>query len=165
MSATLQRIRAAALDTIVAALRESFCVQRCTLRLDTAGELFPVIHESIVEPAHSLIGDRSVALPGQPVVEALLAGADQVIQSDTRAASSDPAFLAMLELYDGMGAQIVTAVRRDGRLLGMISLHQLGGPRDWSEAEATLAREGAELVARMIAEPPIPAAPTAQDRP
>jgi GAF domain-containing protein len=146
----LERARGAALDAIVVVLRETFDVQRCTLRLEVEGDVFPVLHEACRPPAHSLIGDRSVALTGQPVVEALLGGADQVVQPDTRTASDDPAFLRMLELYDGMGAQIVTAVRRDGRLLGMISLHQLGGPRSWTAEEAALAREAAELVAAVV---------------
>ena len=148
-----ERIRGAALDSIVSGLRETLDVQRCTLRLDIPGDVFPVVHESCVPPAHSLIGDRRVALPGQPVVDALLGGADQVVQDDTRAASNDPAFLRMLDLYDGMGAQIVTALRRDGRLLGMVSLHQLGGPRRWSAPETELAREAAGLIARMIDDP------------
>ena len=153
MRSPLERIRGAALECVVAGLREAVAVQRCTLRLEVEGDVFPVVHESVVAPAHSLIGDRRVALPGQPVVEALLGGTDQVIQPDTRAASGDPAFMRMLDLYDGMGAQIVTAVRRGGRLLGMISLHQLGGPREWTPEEAALARGAAELVARMIGEP------------
>ncbi len=147
---SLQRIRGAALDAIIAALREAFAVQRCTLRLDDEGELFPVRHESSIPPASSLIGDRSVALRGQPVAEALLGGAAQVIQPDTRAASEDPAFLRMLELYGGLGAQIVTAVRCEGRLVGIISLHQLGGPRAWSTEEAELAQAAADLVARIL---------------
>ena len=149
-----EQIRGAALDSIVSGLRATLDVQRCTLRLDVPGDVFPVVHESCVPPAHSLIGDRRVALPGQPVVEALLGGADQVVQDDARAASNEPAFLRMLALYDGMGAQIVTALRRNGRLLGMVSLHQLGGPRRWSAQETELATEAAELIARMIDDPP-----------
>jgi len=154
MEVAIDQIRAAALDAIVAALREAFDVQRCTLRLDVEGDLLPVAHESRVPPAHSLIGDRRVALPGQPVIEALLGGAEQVVQPDTRAASDDPAFLRMLDLYDGMGAQIVTAVRCDGRLAGAISLHHLGGPRQWTARETELARAAAALVARMLDDEP-----------
>lgn len=144
-------IRGAALDAIVLALREALGVQRCTLRLQDDGELFPVRHESLAPPAASLIGDRSVALRGQPVVEALSGGAGQVVQPDTRAASDDPAFLRMLERYGGLGAQIVTAVREeDGRLIGIISLHRLGGPREWSDDETRLAREAAGLVGALL---------------
>jgi len=152
--AAIDPIRGAGLDAIVGALREAIGVQRCTLRLEVEGDLLPVVHESIVAPARSLIGDRSVALPGQPVIEAILGGAEQVVQPDTRAASSDPAFLAMLEHYGGMGAQIVTAVRDGERLVGVISLHHLGGAREWSAAETGLALATAALVARMLSEPP-----------
>lgn len=150
-------IRGAALDAIMLALRDALQVQRCTLRLPAREEMFPVRHESLAPPAASLIGDRSVALRGQPVVEALLGGAEQVVQPDTAAASEDPAFLRMLERYGGLGAQIVTAVRGEGQLIGIISAHQLGGARDWSEQETGLARATAELVRAVLCAGPSPA--------
>ncbi|HET6867033.1 MAG TPA: GAF domain-containing protein, partial [Solirubrobacteraceae bacterium] len=91
-----------------------------------------------------------VSLQGQPVVEAILAGAEQVVQPDTAVASDDPAFQAMLAHYGGMGAQIVTPVREGTALLGIISLHHLGSPREWSERELALPRGGADLVRRLI---------------
>lgn len=143
-------LRAAALDSIVGALRETAAVDRCTLRLDRAGEYFPVVHESRTSRAGTLIGDCDVSLQGQPVVEAILAGARQVVQSDSATASGDPAFQEMLRHYGGLGAQIVTPVREGERLLGIISLHHLGGTREWSEPELALARAAAELVRRLI---------------
>lgn len=145
------RLRAAALDAIVGQLRTSIGVDRCTLRLEVPDEFFPVVHESLTGRAGTLIGDRSVSLQGQPVVEAILSGARQVVQTDCPSASEDPAFRRMLEHYGGLGAQIVTPVRaQDGRLLGIISLHHLGGARSWSHAEQGLARDGAELVALLL---------------
>jgi len=143
-------LRAAALDAIVDELRETVAVDRCTLRLDRAEEFFPVVHESRTTRAGTLIGDRAVSLQGQPVVEAILAGAQQVVQADSATASADPAFQEMLKQYGGLGAQIVTPVRERERLLGIISLHHLGGARDWSEPELSLARAAAELVRRLI---------------
>jgi GAF domain-containing protein len=148
----LLRLRATALDAIVAALREQVGVDRCTLRLDVAGEYFPVVHEALTAGTGSLIGDRKVSLQGQPVVEAILGGAEQVVQPDCAVASDDPAFQAMLAHYGGLGAQIVTPVREGTALLGIISLHHLGSPREWSERELALARAGADLVRRMVAE-------------
>jgi GAF domain-containing protein len=143
-------LRAAALDAIVAALREQVGVDRCTLRLDVAGEYFPVVHEARTPGTGSLIGDRKVSLQGQPVVEAILAGAEQVVQPDCASASDDPAFQAMLVHYGGLAAQIVTPVREDTTLVGIISLHHLGGPREWSERELALPRAGADLVGRLL---------------
>jgi GAF domain-containing protein len=150
------RVRAAALDAIVAALREQVGVDRCTLRLDLAGEYFPVVHEALTPGTASLIGDRKVSLQGQPVVEAILGGAEQVVQPDCAVASEDPAFQAMLRHYGGLGAQIVTPVRDGGALLGIISLHHLGSPREWSEPELALPRAGADLVRRLVAGAPAP---------
>jgi GAF domain-containing protein len=48
----------------------------------------------------------------------------------------------------------VTPVRDGEALLGIISLHHLGGPRDWSEGELALAREGAELMRRLVSGAP-----------
>jgi GAF domain-containing protein len=146
----LERVRSRALDAIVSGLREAFDVQRCTLRLDVPGEVFPVVHEALAPPANSLIGEQRVALRSQPVVQALTSGTDQVVQPDTRAASQNPAFLQMLEVYGGMQAQIVTAVRRDGQLVGIVSLHELRAPRDWTTEETSLARIGAELIASLL---------------
>ncbi len=145
------RLRADALEAIVSALRASVGVNRCTLRLDVAGEYFPVVHESRTTDAGTLIGDREVSLQGQPVVEAILGGATQVVQPDTATASEDPAFQAMLAHYGGLGAQIVTPVRDQGKLLGIISLHHLGGSREWSRGERETALDAAELVRRLIA--------------
>lgn len=145
-------LRGAALEAIVAALREQVDVDRCTLRLEVAGEYFPVVHEARTPGTGTLIGDRAVSLQGQPVVEAILAGAEQVVQPDCAAASNDPAFQAMLVHYGGLGAQIVTPVRDGAELLGIISLHHLDGPREWSDRELALARAGADLVRRLITE-------------
>ena len=143
-------LSAAALQAIVSALRESVGVDRCTLRLEVEGEYFPVVYEARTPNAATLIGDREISLQGQPVVEAILSGAEQVVQPDTAAASNDPAFQRMLRHYGGLGAQIVTPVREGERLLGIISLHHLGGTREWDERELSLAREGTRLVARLL---------------
>jgi maleate isomerase len=145
-------LRVAALDAIVAELRERVGVDRCTLRLEVEGEFFPVVHESRAPSAGSLIGDREVSLQGQPVVEAILSGDEQVVQVDCAAASDDPAFQRMLVHYGGLGAQIVTPVRAGDRLLGIISLHHLSGPRKWSDSQLAFPRAGAELVARLVAD-------------
>lgn len=144
-------LRSDTFETIVEALRKTVDVHRCTLRLDIAGEYFPVVHESRAAGTGTLIGDGAVSLQGQPVVEAIRAGAEQVVQRDCPAASEDPAFHTMLAHYGGLGAQIVTPVRDGETLLGIISLHHLGGPRDWSVRELALARAGAELVRRLMA--------------
>jgi GAF domain-containing protein len=147
-----QQLRGAALEAIISSVRAQVGVDRCTLRLDVPGEYFPVVYESRTSDARTLIGDREVSLQGQPVVEAILSGVDQVVQPNTTTASEDPAFRAMLRHYGGLGAQIVTPVRDHGSLLGIISLHHLGGPREWSKAEKDAAFDAVELVRRLVAD-------------
>ncbi|WP_187368747.1 GAF domain-containing protein [Baekduia soli] len=144
-------LRAAALQAIVDALREQYGVGRCTLRLDVEDDVYPVAFEARADGVGTLIGDTTVVLKGQPVVEAMLAGAGQVVQHDSARASGDPAFQRMLVAYGGMAAQIVTAVRADGRLLGLLSLHELGAPRMWTEAETRGAVEACGLIAQVLA--------------
>jgi GAF domain-containing protein len=144
------QLRDAALQTVIDELRASYDVGRCTLRLEHPDELFPVVVESRASGVGSLIGDRTVDLRGQPVVEALASGAGQVVQDDSAAASDDPAFQRMLVAYGGLAAQIVTAVRPGGRLRGIISLHELRGPREWTAPEIALAVRAAGLVGAII---------------
>lgn len=148
----------AALDRLVSEMRERVGVDRCTLRLAVEQEYFPVVYESRLDGVRTLVGDQEVSLKGQPVVEAILGGIEQVIQPDCASASDDPKFQAMLASYGGMGAQIVTPVRDGERLLGIISLHHLGGPRAWSDRELAIPRDGADLVARLVGDAlPLPA--------
>jgi GAF domain-containing protein len=65
-------------------------------------------------------------------------------------ASAEPHFREMLELYGGLRAQIVTPILRDGRVTAIVSLHQLGRTRRWSEDELELARRAAERVGELL---------------
>jgi GAF domain-containing protein len=131
-------------------LRNALDADRCTLRLDVPGETFPVVHESLGEGVGSLVGERTVVLRGQPVVEALFSGVDQVVQRDCPAASDDPAFHAMLAAYGGLSAQIVTAVRDGDRLVGIVSVHVLGGTREWAPLDLGRARRAADDIGAQL---------------
>jgi GAF domain-containing protein len=138
------------LRSLVAELRVMFDVGRCTLRLPLGGS-FPVVHEALAPGAGSIVGDTEVDLSGQPVVKVITEEHRQVVQDDCRRAYDDPAFQRMLEVYGGMGAQIVTPVLAGDELAGIVSLHHLGGPRRWTREEIDLAAGAARLVARILA--------------
>ena len=121
---------------------------RVTLRQDVPGDYaFPVTHETLAPGAQSLREERTVDLKTQPVV-ALLKDGRQVVQDDCRTAFDDPAFHQMLETYGGLAAQIVTPIVRESRLVAIVSLHQLGNPRRWTEGEIA----AASLTARRVGE-------------
>lgn len=119
---------------------------RVTLRRDVPGEdAFPVVEEALAVGVGSLRGERSVHLPTQPVVLEVQQGR-QVVQDDCAAAYDDPEFQRMLVAYGGLAAQIVTPIEVRDRLEAILSVHQLGTPRDWSADEiATVTAAAARL--------------------
>lgn len=141
----------AALQEVVDDLLRATGASRCTLRRDVpGGEFFPVTHEALAPGARSLRGDRSVDLRSQPVVRELAETGRQVVQDDCGEAFADPAFQRMLEAYGGLGAQIVTPIHDGGRLAAILSLHQLGAPRAWTDDELELAAGAAERVRGLL---------------
>ena len=141
------------MSTLEDALRdllESTRASRVTLRRDLPGEsAFPVVAEALAPGVGSLREERSVHLPSQPVVLELLRGR-QVVQDDAADAYDDPAFQRMLEVYGGLAAQIVTPVMRDGTLEAIVSVHQLGAPRRWTDDEIAAATRAAERVGELL---------------
>ena len=139
-----------ALEDVLGDLLETTRASRVTLRRNLPGEsAFPVVAEALAPGAASLREERSVHLPSQPVVLEMLRGR-QVVQDDCAAALDDPAFHRMRETYGGLAAQIVTPVMPDGAVAGIVSLHQLGSPRHWTEAEIEACRAAAARVAELI---------------
>jgi GAF domain-containing protein len=123
---------------------------RVTLRRDDPGDYaFPVVEEALEPGAPSLRDERTVDLRRQPVVRELMLG-HQVVQDDCRAAYDDPAFHAMLEAYGGLAAQIVTPVLSGESLAAIVSVHQLGRPRRWSDVEIDAASEAADRIGALL---------------
>lgn len=117
-------------------LRTTLGVGRCTLRQPREGDYFPVTHEVLSPGVVEIASDRSVDLRSQPVPRRLARGERQVVQEDCAAASTDPAFHAMLARYGGMRAQVVTGIRDEaGELVAILSVHELRAPRTWTQHE------------------------------
>jgi GAF domain-containing protein len=139
-----------ALEDVLRDLLETTRASRVTLRRDVPGERrFPVVEEVLAPGVGSIRGETTVHLPTQPVVLEVQRGV-QVVQDDSARAFDDPAFQRMLEAYGGLGAQIVTPVVRNGRLEAILSLHQLGAPRAWTEEEVAAASRTAERVGELL---------------
>lgn len=131
-------------------LLEATAASRVTLRRDVPGDYpFPVVEEALAPGVGSLREERSVDLPTQPVVLEIRKG-HQVVQHDSRASFDDPEFQRMLDVYGGLGAQIVTPVVVGGAVRAIVSLHQLGAPRKWTDDEVALATATAERVKELL---------------
>ena len=137
------------IDGIIHDLLRATGASRVTLRRDLPDDVFPVTHEALADGAPPISGVATPDMARQPVVLQVTEGR-QVVQDDCLAASDEPHFRAMLELYSGVRAQIVTPVVRDGRVAAIVSLHQLGRARHWTDEEIEAARSAAERVGKLL---------------
>jgi GAF domain-containing protein len=136
--------------SILTSLLDATGASRVTLRENLPGsEFFPVTEEVLRPGVASLREERTVDLRTQPVVRQIQQGR-QVVQNDCRAAFADPGFQRMLETYGDLAAQIVTPIFVAGNLRAIVSVHQLGDPRVWSEREIALATRAADEVRREL---------------
>ena len=138
-----------AIDKILGELLAATGASRVTLRRDVAGDVFPVTNEVLTEGAQSIAEVATPDMARQPVVLQVQQGR-QVVQDDCLAASEEPHFREMLELYGGLRAQIVTPVVEDGRVAAIVSLHQTGRTRHWSADEIEAATETARRVGELL---------------
>lgn len=137
------------IDAILGDLLATAGGSRVTLRRDVPGDVFPVTNEVLADGAAPIAGVSTPDMARQPVVLEVQQGR-QVVQDDCTAASDEPHFRAMLELYGGLRAQIVTPIVRDGRVIAIVSLHQLGRTRRWTEDEIDAATETARRVGELL---------------
>jgi GAF domain-containing protein len=141
----------ASFQEVVDELLAATGASRCTLRRDVPDDYFPVTHEALAPGVPSIREERTTDLRKAPVVRELLETRKQVVQDDCASAFDDPAFQRMLGAYGGLAAQIVTPVFLDGRLAAIVSLHQLGAPRRWSDDERARAAEAGDRVRALLA--------------
>lgn len=139
----------AEIDAILGELLAATGASRVTLRQDMPGDVFPVTNEVVADGARPIKGVPTPNMARQPVVLEVQQGR-QVVQEDCLAASDEPHFREMLDLYGGLRAQIVTPVVRDGRLAAIVSLHQLGRTRHWTADEIDAASETARRVEGLL---------------
>ena len=138
------------IDAILDELLRTLAASRVTLRQDLPGDYaFSVTHESLAAGVSSLANERTVDLRSQPVVRELLQGR-QVVQPDCATAFSDPAFQRMRETYGGLAAQIVTPVLVGDRLAAILSVHQLGVARSWTDAEIEACKNAATQTGALL---------------
>jgi GAF domain-containing protein len=138
------------IEPILKALLAQTNASRVTLRQDMPGDYaFPVTDEALAPGVGSLREERSVDLRDQPVAREVSSGR-QVVQDDSASSYDDPAFHRMREIYGGLAAQIVTPVLVDGRVAGIVSVHELRAPRRWTAAEIEACRETAAHIAGLL---------------
>jgi GAF domain-containing protein len=137
------------IERVITDLLAATAASRVTIRQHRPPEVFPVTHEAAAPGVPSIRDVETPNMAKQPVVKRVLAG-EQVIQDDCRATSQEPHFQEMLGLYGGLRAQIVTPVRAQGNLRGIVSVHQLGRTRDWTDEDARVCRDAAAELSTLL---------------
>jgi maleate isomerase len=135
-------------DAQMAELLAEIGASRVTLRLDTPGEVFPVVGEACADGVRSIRDATEIDLRAARTFQHLERTHELLVQRDCLA-DEPVAPPELIELY-GVRAQLLAPIVRDGRLAGIVSVHHAGTPREWTPAEVealerTAARVAAEL--------------------
>jgi maleate isomerase len=114
-------------------LLETTRASRVTLRLDTPGSVFPVVAEALAPGMRSIRDSTEIDLTRAATYRWLERERRLVVQRDCLV--DEPAAPAeLIELY-GVRAQMLAPLVRDGRLVGIVSVHHAATARDWKDAE------------------------------
>ena len=130
-------------DAIVQELLEATGASRVTLRLDTPGQVYPVVAEALSPGVGSIREATEIDLRTARTFQFLDREHRVLVQRDCLA-DEPVAPPELIELY-GVRAQMLAPLVRDGRLVGIVSVHHAGTPRKWTDhevagLEATAAR-------------------------
>ena len=118
---------------------------RTTIRLDRPDAVFPIVAESCAPGVPSLLGGAGVGdLRAAKTFQWLDREHRILVQDDLEHA--DPAPPAELIQAYGAKAQMLAPVLEGERLTGIVSVHQSGGPRAWSDADVQAIEEAARDV-------------------
>jgi GAF domain-containing protein len=121
---------------VEAAMREllhATGASRVTLRVDTRGEGFPVRAEALAPGVRSIRDATEIDLRRAKTFQFLERERRLLVQSDCLVA--EPAVPPeLIELY-GVRAQMLAPLVREGRLVGIVSVHHAGTPREWTDEE------------------------------
>ena len=114
-------------------LRLATRATRVTLRLESSDAPFPVVAESLAAETPSLQADSRVDPTATATFKHVEQSRELLIQTDCSTAEPYPGS-ALIDLY-GVRAQMLAPVERDGRLCGVISVHDTKAPHDWSAGD------------------------------
>ena len=124
---------------------------RTTIRLDRPDAVFPIVAESVAPGVPSLLGGRGVGdLRAAKTFQWLDRERRVLVQDELERA--DPAPPAELIRAYGAKAQMLAPVLEGERLAGIVSVHQSGGPRAWTDADVQAIEQAAQDVLRELGE-------------
>ncbi len=142
----------ASFQEIMEDLLGSADASRTTLRLDLPDQdagLDAVVAEALAPGVRSIRDDTSIRnLRDVSTVRFLEEQRRPLVQKDCLTDDLAPPS-ELIERY-GVKAQMLAPIVRDDRLIGVISVHYVPGPRDWSSEDVAALQEAAERVQREL---------------
>jgi GAF domain-containing protein len=122
-------------DRVLEELREATAASRVTLRLDTPGQVFPVVGEALAAGIRSIREATEIDLRAATTFQYLARELKPLIQDDCTQGNY-PAPPELIQLY-GVKAQMLAPIVRDDRLAGIVSVHYAPATRSWSATDIT----------------------------
>jgi len=135
-------------DEKMAELLAAARASRTTLRLDTEGQVFPVVAEACAPGVRSIRDATEIDLRAAKTFQYLEREQKLLVQRDCL--TDEPvAPQELIDLY-GVRAQMLAPIVRGERLAGIISVHHAETPRDWAPEEVAALERTAVEVTRML---------------
>jgi maleate isomerase len=139
---------AADFDRVAEDLRDATAASRVTLRLDTPGQVFPVVGEALAPGIRSIRDATEIDLRAATTFQYLERELQPLIQNDC-ATGDYPAPLELIQLY-GVKAQMLAPIVRDERLAGIVSVHYAPATRRWSASDITALEDAVTRIQEII---------------
>jgi GAF domain-containing protein len=132
-------------------LRAATGATRTTLRAAGAKGDFAVIAESVVEGARSVRDDQTLDPRSGATFRYLIENHGLLIQDD--AATHEYAAPRELREHYGMRSQMLGPIKRDGELIGIVSVHHGPEPRKWRDADIAALEHAVARAAAIVERP------------
>ena len=138
-------------DALQALVEETLAAtqgSRVTLRVDTPGAVFPVVAEACAAGVRPIRDATEIDLRAAATFQWLAREHRTLVQRDCL--RDEPvAPQALADLY-GVRAQILAPLVRDGRLVGIVSVHHAATPRVWAPSEVAAAESAARRALALL---------------
>ena len=142
-----------ALQAIAEDLFQKTRAGRTTIRVDTTNDPdYPVLGEARAPGVSSLTGGMSLKgykgydIHKAPALVYLRDERKMIVQRDARV---DPPVVRDLPEIAGVTGQMLTPVEREGRFVGIVSVHSVE-PREWTEADVAAIKDATTRVEREL---------------
>jgi maleate isomerase len=135
-------------ERVLEDLRDATAASRVTLRLDTPGQVFPVVGEALAPGIRSIRDATEIDLRAAATFRYLDREKRALIQSDCEGGDY-PAPRELIQLY-GVKAQMLAPVVRDDRLAGIVSVHYAPAIRRWSASDITALEDAVARIQEIL---------------